>query len=126
MGVIVRVIVGVMACNYAGNRLCERAVEVGIAVVGKKTVTFHNLVRNYDVLRVAADEAVGITGSFKTALVSECRLNCELVAGLVFILPFFANLKYFTAELVADNSGILCYIVGNALVRRALKHSLVS
>ena len=77
-------------------------------------------------LRVAADEAVGIAGSLEAALIAESRLDRELVARLIFVLPLCTDLEDLTTELVSHYSGILGNVIGNALMRRTLKNRLVS
>ena len=65
MSSVVGVVVGMIACYYARNRLSKRAVEIAVTVVRKKAIALHNLVGDYNVLGVTADITVGISGRVK-------------------------------------------------------------
>ena len=53
------------------------------------------------------------------------RLDGEALTGLVLILPVFADLGDHAAEFMANDRGMLCNIIWDALVLLALNCGLV-
>ena len=118
-------IVCVEAANDTAHCLGKASEIECLTVVGKETTKLHNLVGDDYVCSAATDIVIGISGSCKAALVVDCGLDGELVSCLKLILPLCAYLDDLTAELVTENDGVLCNVIGNSLVACTLKCCLV-
>ena len=119
------VVVGMVAANDAAHGLSQGAVEVSLVVVGQQATALHNFVGDDDVGSVAADMGIGVAGSSQAALVVHGGLNGKLVAGLELVSPLSADFHDLAAELMADDHGVFCHIIGNTLVVGTLNGSLV-
>ena len=53
------------------------------------------------------------------------RLDGKALTSLVLVLPVLAHRVDNAAELMADDGGVLCHVVGHALVIRALNGGFV-
>ena len=119
------VVHGVESTDNAAQRLSQRAVVVGIGVVGQQAVFQQSFDGNIGILGVAAAVVVGVAGSHLAAVVEVSGLDGELVANLVLVCPICADSDDVTAELVAYDGGIFGYVVGDTLVIFAFQSCLV-
>ena len=119
------VVHGVERADDAAHRFCQRAVEIGIGIIRQKIVGQQRFDGDVGILAVAAAVLIGIAGGHLGALVEVGRLDGEALTGLVLILPVFADLGDHAAEFMANDRGMLCNIIWDALVLLALNCGLV-
>ena len=111
--------------GHAAQRLGQGRAEERFAMVRQQAAALHELVRDHDIGRIAADGPEGVAGRPHGALVVDVRLNGEALAGLELALPLAADLKNLAAELMSHDHGVLRHVVGHALVIRALLGRLI-
>ena len=121
-----RVILRMERAHDAGERLRQRTIEEAVRLVFEQAVHQHHFLRQDGVSRVAAAIPVGVARRAQAALVVQRGLDGELIARLVFVRPFGADLHDFAAEFVADDDRMHGDVLGHALVILALDGGLVA
>ena len=116
----------VESTNDTAQRLSQRAVVIGIGVIGQQAVFQQRLDGHVAILGITATELIGIAGSHLRTLVVMSRLNNELIADLILMLPVFAHFDDITAELMTHDSGSQIASVGDALMLTALQRCLIA
>ena len=120
------VVAAVVRADDGAHGLREGRLEERLAVERQQAVHVHDLVGHDAVGHVAPAPAEAVPGSVLGALVVECGLDAELLAGLELVLPLRAHLLDHTRPLVADDRRVLRAVVGHALVVRTRVRGLVT
>ena len=126
----VRAEVVVVVCTErrddAGDRLRERALEVGVAVVGQQAAHLHHDGRQIDVRGVAADRVPGIAHRLKLVAGDvERRLDTDMLTDAELVLPLRADLADDAADFVAEHRRTRRDVARHALVSRPQGDGLV-
>ena len=121
---VIGMIEALIAADHAGKGFAERALEIGIPLVGDHAVPLQNDLGNHGIGGSTADVGIGITGIVARFQLQR-GLNDDLLPHGPAILQRGTHLNDLTAHFVPHDDGGLGYRFGNPLMLASLLDRLI-